>query len=188
MFPWKKNPRKNGPRKKGPRKNGPRKNILKKLFSVNRMLGNLNDFYIFIDWFHYTHKNMFDGHVTIRHASNCRTLKKSRKVFVFWYFEFWVFVDWNILTFHTQHNARPLPHYFSFPSFGFVVEFWVFTNWSPILRLRVPKYRKILIWQNYCMFTLMLCNLWKPKIRQKNPLSMSKICLYSDVKITVTFI
>ena len=29
------------------------------------MLGNLNDFFIFIDWLHYTHKNMFDVFLTI---------------------------------------------------------------------------------------------------------------------------
>ena len=64
--------RKNGPRKIGPRKNGSRKigarkNVLPKLFSVERMLGNLNDFFIFINWFHYTHKKMFDVYVTILH-------------------------------------------------------------------------------------------------------------------------
>ena len=42
-----------------PEKNGPRKNVLQKLFSVKKMLGNLNDFLIFIDWFHYTHKKKF---------------------------------------------------------------------------------------------------------------------------------
>ena len=36
--------RKNGPLEKNPRRNGPRKSILKKLFSVKRMLGNLDDF------------------------------------------------------------------------------------------------------------------------------------------------
>ena len=60
-------PDKNGPRKNDPRKIGLRKNVLQKLFSVKRMLGNLNDFFIFIDWFHYTHKNMFDVYVTILH-------------------------------------------------------------------------------------------------------------------------
>ena len=43
------------PEKNGPRKIGPQKNLLQKLFSVKRMLGNLNDFFIFINWFHYTH-------------------------------------------------------------------------------------------------------------------------------------
>ena len=86
----KKGPRKNGPQKNsplgkkspknGPRRNGPRKNFLKKFFPVKRMLGNLNDFFIFIDWFHFTHENMFDVHLTILHAWNCRTLKESRKV------------------------------------------------------------------------------------------------------------
>ena len=87
MVPRKNGPQKNGPRKNGPRKigsrkngprkisprkigsrkNGPRKNVLQKLFSVKRMLGNLNDFFIFINWFHYTHKNMFDVYDTILH-------------------------------------------------------------------------------------------------------------------------
>ena len=53
------------PRKNGPRKMGPRKNILQKLFPIKRMLGHLNDFFIFIDWFHYTHKKMFDFYLTI---------------------------------------------------------------------------------------------------------------------------
>ena len=56
-----------GTRKNGARKIGPRKNLLKKLFSVKRMLGNLNDFFIFINWFHYTHTKMFDAYVTILH-------------------------------------------------------------------------------------------------------------------------
>ena len=57
-----------------------RKSVLQKLFSVKRMLGNLNDFFTFIDWFHYTHKKIFDVHLTIVHALNCRTLKETRKV------------------------------------------------------------------------------------------------------------
>ena len=36
--------RKKIPRKNGPGKNGPWKNVLQKCFSVERMLGNLNDF------------------------------------------------------------------------------------------------------------------------------------------------
>ena len=51
-----------------------------KLLSVKRMLGNLNDFFIYFDWFYYTHKKVFDVHLTILHAPNCRTLKRSRKV------------------------------------------------------------------------------------------------------------
>ena len=68
------------PGKMVPWKNGPWKNVLQKLFSVKKMLGNLNDFLIFIDWFHYTHKKMFDVHLTILHVTNRRTLKESRKV------------------------------------------------------------------------------------------------------------
>ena len=52
--------------KNSPQPNGHRKNVLKKLFFV-RMLGNLNDFFIFIDWLHYRHKKMFDVYVTILH-------------------------------------------------------------------------------------------------------------------------
>ena len=44
ISPKKIGPRKIGPRKNSPRKVGPRKNVLQKLFSVKRMLGNLNDF------------------------------------------------------------------------------------------------------------------------------------------------
>ena len=60
-------PRKIGPRKNGSRKIGRRKNIRQKLFSVKTMLGNLNDFFLFINWFHYTHKKMFDVYITILH-------------------------------------------------------------------------------------------------------------------------
>ena len=114
---------------RGTRKNGPRKNVLQKLFSVKRMLENLNDFFIFIDWFHYTHKKMFDVQLMTLHAPNCRILQESRKVF----FEFWVFIDWshpNIPHTQTHHDARRSPHDFLFPSFGFVVVFWVFIDWS----------------------------------------------------------
>ena len=65
-FPEKWSP-KNGTRVKWSPKNGPRKNILQKLFSIKTMLGNLKDFFIFIDWFHYTHKKMFDVYITILH-------------------------------------------------------------------------------------------------------------------------
>ena len=77
MVPRKMVPGKNGPRrivsrKIGPWKNdplkiGPRNNVLQKLFSVKRLLGNINDFFVFIDWFHYTHKKMFDVYLTILH-------------------------------------------------------------------------------------------------------------------------
>ena len=55
------------PKKNGPRKIGPRENVLQKLFSVKRMLGNFNDFFIFINWFHYTHRKKFDVYFTILH-------------------------------------------------------------------------------------------------------------------------
>ena len=95
--------------KNGPRKNAPWKNVLQKLFSVKKMLGNLNDFFIFIDWFHYTHKKMFDFHLTILQSLNCKTLKESRKVCC------------RVLGFHrlshpnipyTYHDARRSPHDF----------------------------------------------------------------------------
>ena len=60
-------PGKNGPRTSGPRQIGPRKNFLQKFFSVKIMLGNLNDFFICINCFHYTPKKMFDAYVTILH-------------------------------------------------------------------------------------------------------------------------
>ena len=50
MVSWKKGPRKNGPRKNGPQKNGPWKNVLQKFFYVKRMLGNLNDFFLLINY------------------------------------------------------------------------------------------------------------------------------------------
>ena len=78
--PWKIGPWKNGPRKIGPWKNGPRKYVLQKLFSVNGMLGNLNDFFIFINWFHYTHKDVWRLRHDPAYAPNCRTLKESRKI------------------------------------------------------------------------------------------------------------
>ena len=68
MLPGKMVPRKMIPGKILRGKNGPRKNLLQKSFSVKRMLGNLNDFFIFINWFHYTHKKMFDAYVTILHT------------------------------------------------------------------------------------------------------------------------
>ena len=37
------------PGKNVPGKNDPRKNVLQKLFPIKRILGNLNDFFIFID-------------------------------------------------------------------------------------------------------------------------------------------
>ena len=37
------------PGKNGRQKSGPRKNFLQKLFSVKRMLGNLNNFFVFIN-------------------------------------------------------------------------------------------------------------------------------------------
>ena len=46
-----------------PEKNGPRKISLREKGSPE----SLNDFFISINWFHYTHKKMFDVYVTILH-------------------------------------------------------------------------------------------------------------------------
>ena len=67
MVPEKMVPGKLVPGKMVYRKNGPRKNVLQKLSFVKTMLGNWNDFFIFINWFHYTNKKMFDVYITIRH-------------------------------------------------------------------------------------------------------------------------
>ena len=108
MVPGKNGLRKIGPRKIGPRKIGPRKNVFQKSFSVKRMLGNLNEFFIFIDWFHYTRKKMFDGHLTILHAPNCRTSKESRRICCR------VLGIHRLITSehstHTHHDARRSPY------------------------------------------------------------------------------
>ena len=116
-------PRKNRPRRIGRWKNGSRKNVLQKLFSIKRMLGSLNDFFIFIDGFPFIHKKTFDVHLTILHAPNCTPLKKSRKVCC------------RVLGFHRlitsepsthiHYGARRSPHDFLFRSLGIVSEFWV---------------------------------------------------------------
>ena len=74
----------------GTRKNGPRKNFLRKLFSVKRMLGNLNDFFIFINWFHVC----------------CRVLGFHRSI-----------ASQHSTHTHTHYDARRPPHDFSFLSF-----------------------------------------------------------------------
>ena len=121
-------------RKKVPRKNGLRKHVLKKLFFDKKILGNLNEFFIFINWFHYTNKKMFDVHLKILHAPNCRTLNESRKVCC------------RVLGFHilitSQKSTHTLRCSTLTPRF-FVSEFWVFIDWSPIRKLQVHKYHKI---------------------------------------------
>ena len=117
MVPGRKIPRKMVLGKNGPRKIGLRKNVLQKLFSVKRMLGNLNNFFIFIDWFHYTHEKMFDVHLTILHAPNCRTLKKSRKVCC-WVLGFHRWITSEHFT-RTHHDAWRSPYEFLFPVFEF---------------------------------------------------------------------
>ena len=99
MVPGKNGLRKNGPREKWspgkmvsgkmvpgkivpgkivPGKNGPRKNVLQKLFSVKRMVGNLNDFFIFIDSFHCTHTKRC---LTFTSRScKCTKLSNSKRV------------------------------------------------------------------------------------------------------------
>ena len=88
--------------KNGPRKIGPRKNILQKLFSVKGVLINSNDLFVSIDWLRYTHKKMFDVHLMILHAPNCRTLKESRNLCC------------RVLGFHrsvTSENSTYTPRY-----------------------------------------------------------------------------
>ena len=81
-----------------------------KIILQKRVLGNLDDFFIFIHWFHFTHKKMFDVHLTILHVPNCRTLKESRKVFCR------VLGSYKLITsqhsMHTHHDVRHSPHYF----------------------------------------------------------------------------
>ena len=127
--PWKEDPRKDGPRengtrKNGPRRNGPRKNLLKKLFSVKRMLGNSKDFFIFIDRFHYTHIKMFDVHLTILHAPNCRTLNASSKV-CYRVLAFYRLIT-SQLPAHTPRCSTLTPRFF-------VSEFWVCFGVSGLL-------------------------------------------------------
>ena len=130
--------RKNDPRKKGLRKNGPRKNVLKIMVFRQKNTRNLTDFFIFIDWFHYTHETMFDVYLTILHALHCGTLKESRKV------RCWVLGFRRLITSqHSTHTHTPRCSTLT-PRF-FVSEFWVFIAWSPILKLQVHKYRKILV-------------------------------------------
>ena len=79
------------------------------------MLGNLNDFSIFINWFHYTQKKMFDACITILHMHQTVEHWRSPGRFVV---EFWVFIDWSHPNIpHTHHDARRPPQNFSFLSF-----------------------------------------------------------------------
>ena len=132
--PWKMVPGKNGPRKIGPSKN-----VLQKLFPVKRMLGNLNDFFIFIDLLHCTHKKIIDVYLTILHMHQTVEHWRSPGRFVV---EFWDFLNWSHPNIpHTCYDARSSPQYFLFrvlglfPSFVFVVEFWVYIDWS---HLNIP--------------------------------------------------
>ena len=110
--------RKKSPRKIGPQKICPRINVLQKLSSVKRMLENLNHFFIFIDWFHYTHKKMFDVHLTILHAPKGRTLKESRKVCCR------VLGFYRLIT--SQHSTYTPRHSTPTP--------WFFVFWGPFFR------------------------------------------------------
>ena len=96
MIPWKKVPEKKNPQKEDPWKNGPRKYVLKKLFSVKRMLGNLNDFFIFIDWFHYTPKNMIPWKKISGKKTPKKCLKKlfSVKRLLGNLNDFFIFINW----------------------------------------------------------------------------------------------
>ena len=92
------------------------------------MLGSSNDFSIFIDWFHYTHKKIFDFYVTILYThQTVEHWRNPGRIVV----EFWVFIDSSHPNIpHTHHDARRSPHDFLFPGFGFVVEFLVFIDSS----------------------------------------------------------
>ena len=71
-------------------------------------------FIIFIDWFHYTHKKMFDVYLTILHAPNCRTLKESRKICCR------VLGFYRLITFHTltPRCSTLAPRFCRGPFFG----------------------------------------------------------------------
>ena len=85
------------------------------------MLEIFHDCFIFRDWFHYTRKKMFNVHLIILHATNCRTLKESRKVCC------------RVLGFHrlipsqhsthTHHDARRSLH-----------DFYIWVSRGPFLR------------------------------------------------------
>ena len=95
--------------KKVPGKMAPWKNVLKKLFVVKRILGNLNDFFLFLSIDSSTHSKRcltFTSRSYIQ-AANCKTLKSPGRFVV----RFWVFIDWshpNILPTHTTPlDAHP---------------------------------------------------------------------------------
>ena len=77
---------------------------------------------------------MFDVHILhlILHASNCSTLKESRKVCcrVLGFQRMITSEHSTHAHTHTHHDARRSLHDFLFPSFGFVVEFYVFIDSS----------------------------------------------------------
>ena len=100
------------------------------------MLGNLNDFFISINWFHYTHKKMFDVYLPILHMHQTVEHKESRKVCC------QVLGFHRLITPNTPHtythttmlDAHPTIFCFRvlglFPSFVFVVELRIFIDWS----------------------------------------------------------
>ena len=73
-------------------------------------------------------QNMFDIHLTILHAPNCRTVKESRKLWrqVLGFHRLFT----SEYSTHAHHDARRSRHNFWLPTFGFVVEFWVSIDWS----------------------------------------------------------
>ena len=115
MVPGKKNLRKSGPRKNGLRRNGPQKSG----FQKNGHRKNLNDFFYFYR-FHCTHKKMFEIHLTILHAPNCRTLKECRKVCC-------RVLGFHILitSQHSTHTHTHTPRCSTLTSRFFVSESWV---------------------------------------------------------------
>ena len=104
--------RKMVPGKIGPREIGPRKNVLLKLFSVKRMLENLDDFLNFYRLIPlHTQKDVWRSH-----APNCRTLKEFRKVY------------YRVLGFHrliTSEHFTYTPQCSTLTPRFLVSEFWV---------------------------------------------------------------
>ena len=84
------------------------------------MLGNLNNFFIFINWFHYTHIKMFDVYITILHMHQTVEHWRSPGRFVV---EFWVFIDWSHP--NIPHTHTHTPRRSTLTPWFFVSVFWV---------------------------------------------------------------
>ena len=60
-------PEKNGARKNGPREKWSPEKFPPKIVRRQKNARKFKRVFIFINWFHYTHKKMFDAYVTILH-------------------------------------------------------------------------------------------------------------------------